>query len=71
MEYLRQTIDSAKLTSVFDLPLALRNKRVEVIIFPVDINQARENISESGSAYGCLKKYANPALLTQEEGAWA
>jgi len=35
MEYLRQIIDSDKLHNVFDLPLTLRNKSVEVIILPV------------------------------------
>jgi len=42
MEYLRQTIGSAKLCDVFDLPLALRDKVVEVIILPAD-----DNISET------------------------
>jgi len=35
MEYLRQIIDSDKLHNVFDLPLTMRNKSVEVIILPV------------------------------------
>lgn len=34
MEYLRQTIGSAKLSGIFDLPPALRDKDVEVIILP-------------------------------------
>ena len=36
MEYLRQTISSAELSSIFDIPLELRNKRVEVIILPAE-----------------------------------
>ena len=34
MEYLRQTVESTKLGDIFDLPMALRNKKVEVIILP-------------------------------------
>ena len=40
MEYLRKTIGSAKLSSIFDLPMALRNKIVEVIILPAEENMA-------------------------------
>ena len=36
MEYLRQTIESDKLNSLFNLPPALRNTEVEVIILPVE-----------------------------------
>ena len=36
MEYLRQTIASAELSGIFDLPQALRNKKVEVIILPAE-----------------------------------
>ena len=38
MDYLRQTIDSAELSSFFDLPQALRNKKVDVIILPAEGN---------------------------------
>ena len=40
MEYLRQTIGSAKLSGIFDLPLMLRDKRVEVIILPAEDNSS-------------------------------
>ena len=34
MEYMRQTIGSAELNGIFDLPPMLRNRRVEVIVLP-------------------------------------
>ena len=34
MDYLHQTIDSVKLAGIINLPLALRDKQVEVIIIP-------------------------------------
>jgi hypothetical protein len=36
MECYRQTIDSNSLKGIFDIPLALRNKEVEVLIFPAE-----------------------------------
>lgn len=68
MDYLRQTIDSDKLGDVLNLPLSLRNKRVEVIILPAEDTPAGQ--PQAGTAFGCLKQYANPALIAQEKGAW-
>ena len=36
MAILRKIVDSNTLTNVFDLPPALKNKQVEIIIFPVE-----------------------------------
>ena len=47
MEYLRQTIGSFKLSGIFDLPPALRDKKVEVIILPA------ENDIEEESDFKC------------------
>ena len=69
MEYLRETVNSDMLSSLFDLPASLRNRDVEVIILPFDTeNKVKPKLK---SAKGCLKKYANPALLPQEKNAWA
>ena len=38
MEFLRETISSTRLIGIFDLPPALRDKKVEVIILPVGGN---------------------------------
>ena len=68
MNYIRQTIDGDKLAGIFDLPHNLHGKKVEVIIrpAPIDIDTA----VYSNSSYGCLRKYANPLLISQESGAW-
>ena len=42
MEYLRQTIGSAELSEIFNLPPSLRNKKVEVIILPAEDNLTEE-----------------------------
>jgi hypothetical protein len=36
MEFLRQTIGSAELSGIFEIPPALRNRRVEVIVLPAE-----------------------------------
>ena len=36
MEYLRQTIGSAELSGIFEIPPALRNRKVQVIILPAE-----------------------------------
>ena len=46
MEYVRKTIGAAALDGVFDLPPALRNRRVEVIILPADDNEVDEKSYE-------------------------
>jgi len=38
MEYHRQTMSGAELSNVINLPQSLRNKKVEVIILPVEDN---------------------------------
>jgi len=70
MECLRQTVDSDKLSGFLELPLSLRNIKVEIIVLPAQDKAANAPVSKRGSAFGCLKKYANPALIEQEKGAW-
>lgn len=68
MNYVHQMIDSDKLAKIFDLPFNLRGRKVEVIILPTREEEAPA--VRSGTAFGCLRKYANPSLIEQENGAW-
>ncbi len=68
MEYLRTTVNSNELSTLFNLPQGLRNRDVEVIILPVE-NKTNEKLL-AHSARGSLKKYANTALIPEEKGAW-
>lgn len=67
MECLRQTIGSDSLVGILDIPRSLRNTVVDVIVLPTQSNVTKK---PRGSAFGCLKKYANPVLIDQEKGAW-
>ena len=71
MEALRLTLNSAQLTPIIDLPFALRDREVEVIVLPKsNESKDRPHNSELESTMGCLHEYANPALRELEEGAW-
>jgi hypothetical protein len=68
MDYVRQTVDSDKLIGVFDLPNALMGGKVEVIILPVQ--EPHITSVKKGSAFGCLRQFADPSLIAGEHGAW-
>lgn len=68
MEFLRVIKDSEDLSKVIDIPKGLRNKKLEVIIFPYeDI----EKDTKKKSLRGALSKYKNEELRTIESGAWS
>ena len=68
MDFVHKMIDSDKLADIFDLPNSLRSRKVEVIILPAPDSEPLPN--NRGSAFGCLRKYANPTLISQEDGVW-
>ena len=74
MQAVRTTLNSARLASIIDLPIALRNREVEIIVLPSQVTPAAEKPDDEkssvGSIMGILKEYANPALRELEEGAW-
>ena len=70
MEYVRTTVDSTRLYGIIDVPPKLRVKMVEVIILPLENNISETQKTKSESAFGRLKKYADPTLASLEEGAW-
>ena len=45
MEYHRQTIGSSALADIIDLPPSLKDKKVEIIIFPVENETKKQVIS--------------------------
>lgn len=68
MEFLRVIKDSDDLSKVIDIPRGLRNKKLEVIIFPYeDI----EKDTKKKSLRGALSRYKNEELQTIESGAWS
>ena len=74
MEALRLTLNSAQLTPIIDLPFALRDREVEVIVLPTQAapTPAKPDADKPRvtSIMGILKEYANPELRKLEKGAW-
>ena len=59
MTAVRKVIDSSALANIFDLPPSLKNKRVEVVLLPVD-----ESISEISTDKSSVPMKKNFPLLT-------
>jgi hypothetical protein len=75
MDYIHQTIDSNNLLGIFNVPPSLRNTKVEVLVFPaggntIPIGPVDGSAPSGNSAFGCLKKYADPSKIAGEKGAW-
>ena len=68
MEFLRVVKDSDDLAKVIDIPKALRNRKVEVIILPYE--DIKEDTKRK-SLRGALSKYKNETLQTRESEAWS
>ena len=68
MEFLRVIKDSDELSKVIDIPKGLRNRKLEVIIFPYE---NIEKDTKKKSLRGALSKYKNEKLQTMENGAWS
>jgi hypothetical protein len=66
MEVIRQVLNSNDLASILTLPPSFYNLQVEVIVRPVD-NENANSAKGNHSAYGRLNAYANPALILEEE----
>ena len=69
MEYIREVVNSNTLMPIFNLPLSLQNRKVEVVISLAD--RKTSEAPRRKSLKGCLNKYANPKLLHMEKDAWA
>ncbi|MDR3048795.1 MAG: hypothetical protein LBV16_03005 [Elusimicrobiota bacterium] len=69
MNYLRQTVDTDKLVSIFDIPEQFNSKKAEVIILAIDKDEPTEKKTKK-SSFGSLHEYAEPALSNLEKGAW-
>ena len=69
MECVRQIINSELLDKLY-LPIHLRNRKVEVIVMPVEEASVGKK-KPIESLIGILHKYADPELISTEKGAWA
>lgn len=68
MEFARKVVNGTDLKDIIDIPNNLINKKVEVLIFPLEEEKKKKKIKKSLS--GFLSKYAKPDLIEKEENVW-
>lgn len=69
MEAIRriQTVENGEVH--FPLPKQFWGQEVEIIVLAAPAN-ANETPADKKSLRGCLRRYANPDLITQEQEVW-
>jgi len=71
MNFIRKVANSNILANVIDLPENLRNREVEILIFPLENRNTKDRIDwKPKSAKGILEKYKSMDLQNLENGAW-
>lgn len=69
MEAIRkiQTVENGEVH--LQLPRQFWGQEVEIIVLPAP-RQVMQPVMRKKSLRGCLKRYANPDLMAQEQDAW-
>ena len=65
MDFVRKVVNGTDLKDIIEMPNSLINKKVEILIFPIE--EVKKNNRKKKSLSGFLSKYANPALIEKEE----
>jgi len=55
---------------LFDAVTLPENSQIIITILDKSVMIPMQSEKSHTSAYGCLRKYANPALIPEEDGAW-
>ena len=70
MEAVREIVRAQGRQVTVTVPRSLEGRDVEVIVLPIGLPRARRQ-RRTTTVYGCLHRYANPAQIALEKGAWA
>ena len=68
MEFIRKVVNGEDIKEIIDIPLNLTNKRLEILIFPLEENTIKTK--KKKSLAGIFAKYANSNLTAKEENIW-
>lgn len=68
MEFVRKVVNGTDLINVIDIPSSLINRKVEILVLPIEEKQKKAK--KKKSLAGFLAKYANPSLIEKEENIW-
>lgn len=70
--FVRKVANSNILTGVIEMPENLKNREVEILIFPLESITKGDNLDRKPkSAKGILERYKNKNLQLRENRAWA
>ena len=68
MEFVRKIVNSEDLKNIIEIPSSLINKKVELLIIPIEETSKKNKKKKSLS--GVLSKYADLKLIEKEENIW-
>lgn len=68
MDFVRKVINGTELKDIVEIPDSLINRKLEILIFPVEEPKTKNKKKKSIAGY--LSKYANPNLIEREENVW-
>lgn len=72
MNFVRKLVNSNIFSGIIDIPKSMRNRKVEVIIKPVDDEPDKNNnIAKIIKLRGALSKYKKLDLIDEENNAWS
>lgn len=68
MEFVRKVVNGTDLIDIIDMPNSLINRKVEILVFPIEDNKKKSKNKKSLA--GFLSEYANPSLIQKEDDVW-
>ena len=68
MDFIRKVVNGTDLVDVIDLPNSLINRKLELLVLPIDEN--KKKTKKKKSVAGFLADYAKPSLIEKEDKAW-
>ena len=72
MDFVRKVANSNILANIIDIPENLKNRKVEILIFPYKNEHIEASADQKPKkARGLLERYKNKELQALESGAWA
>lgn len=69
MQVVRKILKGTELKNVIDIPSNLINKKLELLIIPIEDEQKRKRKNKK-SLSGFLAEYANTNLISKESDVW-
>jgi len=68
MDFIRKIVNGTDLINIMEIPNSLMNKKVEILVFPIEDNKKKTKRKKSYA--GFLSKYANLNLIEKEKEVW-